>query len=62
MDRQAFQFHGSKLFDIAGTLFTVALARESFLGAAFLSGLQVKGVPLDFFDNIFLLNFALEPP
>lgn len=62
MDRRAFQFFGSKLFDIAGALLTVALASESFLGAAFLSGLQVEGVPLDLFDYVFLLNFALETP
>ncbi len=48
------------LLDVAGTLLAIALASESFLGAALFPRLQVKRVPLDFFHNIFLLDFAFE--
>ncbi len=49
-----------QLLEIAGPLLAVALAGESFFCAAFLSWLQVKRMPLDFFYDVFLLNFALE--
>ena len=39
---------------------TCALARQRGLYAFFFTGLQVKGVALDLFDNVFLLHFALE--
>jgi hypothetical protein len=51
---------GNFLFDIARTLFAVSFAGESFFGPALLSGFEVKRVALDFFDDIFLLNFSLE--
>ena len=44
-----------------GTLLAVAFARESFLHALFLARLQIKGVPLDVFNDVFLQDFALEP-
>jgi hypothetical protein len=44
------------------TLFAVALARKSFLSPAFFTGLQIKRVTFDFFDDIFLLHFALKTP
>ena len=37
-----------------------ALASECGFDAFFLAGLQVKGVALNLFDDVFLLNFALE--
>jgi hypothetical protein len=37
-----------------------ALASQCRLYTFFLTGLQVKGVALDLFDNVFLLHFALE--
>ena len=49
-----------KLLDIGAALFAIPLASQSFLGAALFAGLQVEGVTLDLFDNIFLLNFALK--
>lgn len=39
---------------------TIAFARQSFLHAAFLAGFQIKGMPLDFFDNVLLLDFSFE--
>jgi hypothetical protein len=48
------------LFGVPGALFTVALARESFLSALFLTGLQVERMPLDFLDDVLLLDLALE--
>ncbi len=50
----------AELFDIAGALLAVALAGEGFLGAALFAGLQVERVTLDFLNDIFLLNLALE--
>jgi hypothetical protein len=37
-----------------------ALASESSFDAFFFTGLQVKGVALDLFNDVFLLHFALE--
>jgi hypothetical protein len=37
-----------------------ALASKRGFDAFLLTGLQVKGVALYFFDNVFLLHFALE--
>jgi hypothetical protein len=51
---------GICLFDIAGPLFAISLAGESFFGPTFLSGFKVERVAFDFFDYIFLLNFSLE--
>src|ERR1700684_3866061 len=39
---------------------TGALASERGFYAFLLTGLQVKGVALDLFNNVFLLHFALE--
>ena len=40
--------------------FPAALARQRFFDALFLARLQVKGVPLDLLDDVFLLHFALK--
>jgi len=37
-----------------------SFARQGFLYALFLAGLQVEGVTLNLLDNVFLLHFALE--
>ena len=42
-------------------LFTIALASEGFLGPPLLTGLQVERMPLDLFNDVFLLHLALEP-
>jgi hypothetical protein len=50
------------LFDRLSTnLLAAAFAGQSLLNPFLLARLQVKGVFLDFFDDVFLLNFALEP-
>ena len=41
-------------------LLAIAFASERFFYALLLAWLQVKGVTLDLFDNVFGLNFALE--
>ena len=42
------------------SFFTATLARQGFFYALFLARLQVVGVTLYFFDDVFLLNLALE--
>ena len=39
-----------------------SLASQRCLHALLLAGLQVKGMTLDFLDNVFLLHLALESP
>ncbi len=48
------------LLDFARTFLAIALACQRFLRAALFSRFQVKRVPLDFFHDIFLLDFAFE--
>src|ERR1700761_5597158 len=50
------------LLDFAPALFPVSLTRKRLLDPQLLARLQVKGMPLDFFDDVFLLYLALEPP
>jgi hypothetical protein len=42
-------------------LLTGSFASERGFHALFLTGLQIKGVALYFFNNVFLLHFALKP-
>jgi len=48
------------LFGIAPHLFAAPLAGQRLLHPALFSRLQIVGMFLNFFDDIFLLNFALE--
>ena len=41
-------------------LLATALARQGFFYALFFAWLEVKGVTLNFFDDVFLLYLALE--
>jgi len=50
------------LLDFLVPLLPVAFARQRFLGALLLAWLQIEGVPLDLFDDVFLLDFSLKPP
>ena len=50
-----------RLLDVLASLLAVAFARQRFLGALLLAGLQVKRMPLDLFDDVFLLDLALKP-
>ena len=45
---------------LLANLLTSALASERGFHAFLLTGLEVKGVALHFFNNVFLLHFALE--
>ncbi|HTA42794.1 MAG TPA: hypothetical protein VK789_10120 [Bryobacteraceae bacterium] len=51
-----------RLFDFPATFLPVAFARQRLLDAQLLARLQVKGVPFDFFNNVFLLHLTLESP
>lgn len=42
-------------------LLAATLARQSFFDALSFARLEVEGVTLRFFDNVLLLDFALEP-
>ena len=42
-------------------LLAIAFARQSLLRPAFLAGFQIIGMPLDFLDDIFLLDLPFEP-
>jgi hypothetical protein len=48
------------LFEIAGSLFAVALTGKGGLDALLLARLQVVGVTLDFLDDVLLLNLPLK--
>jgi len=50
------------LLGIASPLFTVAFARQRFLGALLLTRFQVERMPLDFLDDVFSLHLALKTP
>src|SRR5437016_12275394 len=43
-------------------LFAATLARQCFLYTLFLARLQVKGMPLDLLNYVFLLHLAFEAP
>ena len=49
-----------ELFNFAGALLAVALAGEGFFSTAFFPWFQVERMPLDLFNDIFLLYFAFE--
>jgi hypothetical protein len=48
------------LFDLPATLLPVSLARQCLLDTQFLARLQIKGMPLDLFNDVFLLHLTLE--
>ena|SRR5512146_203806 len=52
----------SNLIRLFAHLFSGTLSRQSLLHPALRSGLQIKGVALHFFDDLFRLHLALEPP
>jgi hypothetical protein len=49
-----------RLFDFPATLLPVPFARQRLFDAQFFARLQVEGVPLDFFNDVFLLHLTLE--
>ena len=52
---------GLNLVLLLAGLLTIPLARQGSLDATLFTGLQVVGMTLDFLDDVFLLNLALEP-
>ena len=48
------------LFDFPATFLPVPFACKRLLDTQFLARLQIEGVPLDLFDDVFLLHLALE--
>jgi hypothetical protein len=52
---------GENLFRIPATLLPVPLAGECCFDPLLFTWLQVKGMTLDFLDDVFGLHFALEP-
>ena len=49
------------LFRLPPRLLPIALSGQCLLDTEFLSGLQVKGVPFDFPDDVFQQYLLLEP-
>ena len=41
-------------------LLAITFARQGFLHPAFFAGFQVERMPLNFLDNVLLLDFAFE--
>jgi len=48
------------LFDFPATLLPVSFPGKSSLDPLFFSWLQVERMPLDFFNDVFLLHFPFE--
>ena len=53
--------HGQSSVLFLARFFTATLASQRFLDSLLLAWLQIKRVPLDFLDDVFLLHLALEP-
>src|SRR6185437_43255 len=51
----------ARLILLFPSLLAIPLARQCFFDAALLAWFQVKGVTLDFLDNIFRLHLTLKP-
>jgi hypothetical protein len=54
--------HSVQLFNFAPALFPVSLTGKRLLDPQLLARLQVKRMPLDLFNDVFLLHLALESP
>jgi len=53
--------HAGALFRFASEFLSVPLPRQSLLGPALVTRLQIEGVLLDVLDDVFLLNLPFEP-
>jgi hypothetical protein len=49
------------LLDLATIFLAIPLARESLFDPLFFSRFQIEGMPLDLFNDVFLLHLPLEP-
>ena len=52
---------GMTLFRFFTCFLTVTFTRQRFLHATLFARLQIEGMTLDFFDNVFLLDFPFKP-
>jgi hypothetical protein len=52
----------SRLFDFPATFLPVPFACQRLLDPQFFARLQIEGMPLDFFNDVFLLYLPLETP
>lgn len=52
---------GLLLVLLPARLLAIAFARQSLFHPAFLAGFQMIGMPLDFLNDIFLLDLPFEP-
>ena len=50
------------LLDVFVAFLSVTLPGQRFFGALLFAGLQIKGVTLNLFDDVLLLDLALESP
>jgi len=50
------------LLDFPATFLPVSLACQSLFDPQFLTRLQIEGMPLDLFNDVFLLHLPLEAP
>ena len=48
------------LFDFPATFLPVSFARQRLLDTQFFARLQIEGMPLDLFNDVFLLHLTLE--
>ena len=51
---------GSIWFTVSRPLLAVTFASKRLLDSPFLARLQIEGVPLDLFDDVFLQDFTLK--
>jgi hypothetical protein len=51
---------GLPLILLSARFFPIPFPRQSFFYTALFTGLQVKRMPLDFFNNVLLLDFTFE--
>jgi hypothetical protein len=55
-------FYRARLILFAALLFPQSLSRQRLFHPGFFSRFHVKAVPLDFLNDVFLLDLALETP
>jgi hypothetical protein len=54
-------FRGNLIW-LSANLFASTLSRQGFLHSTLCAGLEIERMALHFFNNVFRLNLALEPP
>ena len=51
-----------RLLDVLASLLAIPFASQRFFGALLFARLQIERVTFDLFDDVLLLDFALEAP